>query len=202
MLKSFRALSGIALVVLLGSSDHVWAQSPVVGVVVGANSSVMAGPTVTNESHRLGVAGGAMLGLALSDSIGVESGVIFSQKGASFTEGKDNGKVRINYLDVPVLLKAGSGTDGGRTGVYALVGPVLSFKLGSSATFNGKTDSSWRDADVRGTDISGLVGVGVSVNVVSVSARYTFGLRTIDATKDPNDFKNRTFSFMVGVRLK
>lgn len=202
MFKSRAVLvSVVVLAFIFGGGAVSNAQTLAPGVVLGVNSSILAGPSVKEASRLLGLSVGPSIAVGLTENVGLDAGLLFSQKGFSLVDGKDKAKARINYIDVPVLLRAGAGA-GKSTGVYGLLGPVLSVKMGSSATINGKSDSTWDDTDVKGTDFSGLVGVGVVVRSVEASIRYTFGLRSIDATSDPNDVKNRTFSFLVGVRFK
>jgi hypothetical protein len=124
------------------------AAAQVRGAVVGGVSSAsLTVPEIPFEFIDLGgfdfttgrrttFTGGVLVEVPASRSFTVETGALFSDKGASFKVtipelGSATGQFRFRYLDVPVLAKFGVGQfTGGR--VYLLAGGTLGLKVGAS----------------------------------------------------------------------
>ena len=79
--------------------------------------------------------------------------------------------------------------------------PTLGELLGTGSldAFLGETDDL--DEETESFDFGWTAGVGADMGRVTLDARYTMGLMNIDKTGD-DTIKNRTFSVMVGFRLK
>lgn len=172
-----------------------------IGVLGGLNMSTLAAPLVPAISQLAGASAGASVNVRFNSMVGLEVDALFMQKGAKAFDGRDKSQLRINYIDMPVMLQVGSLDSSGGIGFHALAGPTVSLKIGSTATFNDVVVTSWKDSDVKSVDLGVTLGVGVTFGQFGVSARYTMGLSTIDADTVPDEVKNRTFSALVGYRF-
>lgn len=174
-----------------------------VGIKGGINLSTVAGPSVTTAKQIVGVTGGPFVSGSFSRIVGFQVEALFSQKGAKYVSGVDQWKLRLTYLDLPILIRIGSLGDSGALGAHVFAGPTMSLKLGSSATYNGVNDTSFKNSDITGSDLGVTVGAGGSFGRIVVDARYTLGLRTLDATStSAENVKNRTFTVMAGFRFR
>ena len=205
MLTAFR-VSAIPLVLIVFATvvPNAAAQGSDVGVGVkiGINVATITGPTATKTSQVTGGIGGLFAGGTFTDIVGYQVEALVSQKGATAVDGRDQAKLRITYLDIPLLIRVGTVGAQSSAGVNAFFGPVLSLKMSTSATYNGQTDTSFKDSNVKGNDLGFAIGAAGTFGKFSVDARYTIGMASIDATTNPNDLKNRTFSLMAGYRFK
>jgi len=124
------------------------------------------------------------------------------------------GKVKLSYFEVPLLVKYTFGEKGRKKDdaiqPYVLAGPTIGFKTGAKAT----TSLSGTDMDadlsgtedisdeVSGTDLGLALGGGVAKGFGSakgfVEAQYVFGLKNIEKDSDTST-KNKGFQIRVGV---
>ncbi|MBK9798962.1 MAG: PorT family protein [Bacteroidetes bacterium] len=103
--------------------------------------------------------------------------------GTSFTS-----KTKINFLDIPLLLKLKSG----KSGFYFEIGPKLSYTLAASETVNSSlvyfsSTGGAVKGDFNNALISGVIGVGGRINVVdavTISMGVRFAGTITDATKE------------------
>lgn len=204
-----------AMSVLLGvllCAGAAAAQAPVFGVKGGVNGFTLSGGDGSARSNT-GLAVGAFLSAPIGSIWAVEPDILFSQKGAGFTDGGISGSLTLNYLSVPVLLKLGIPLAGVATvRPYLVAGPEVSFKLGcrvegssGSVTAGVDCDDSafGGELDMKSTDFGGVFGAGIGVPagvaLLTLDARYELGLMSIG--KSGGDAKNRGFTFMLGVGL-
>ncbi|RTQ53437.1 PorT family protein [Hymenobacter gummosus] len=104
-------LTGLALT----TAPSAHAQGIRFGLKAGANYSNLAGDLADEDLYdsKFGVHGGFMVNLALTDDgfLSVQPELLYSQKGYQYNGSqlfgtyKYSGKVRYDYLDVPVLLR-------------------------------------------------------------------------------------------------
>lgn len=181
------------------------AQSPAtIGVKAGVNFAKVKFEDDENSGAKslLGAVGGLFVSKAINDGVGVRVEGLFSQKGVKFEDGNDEGKYKLTYLDVPVLLTFGpSSSTGARFNFFT--GPQISFKLNDKFEVNGVDFSDENDNNVKSTDFAWVLGAGVESGRFTADARYALGLTNISGDSNDSDKpKNRVFSVMVGVKLK
>lgn len=173
------------------------AQAPVfAGIKGGINSATLTGDFDDELKQLLGGVGGVFIGRDVNKNFGLQLEGLFSMRGSKFEE--DDAKIKLNYIDVPVLARFGSETTNG-TRFFAFTGPQASINLKSEVEFMGMTEDI--DEDVENFDFGWVIGAGVEFGKISFDARYTLGLMNIDATND-DTVKNRTFAVMIGYRFK
>ena len=160
------------------------------GLRAGLNVSDFSGDEIPGSQPRLGFTGGAFVNLPVGASgLSVQPEVSYSQKGV---DGDNNNvEYRVDYIEVPILLRYQTVvTDSGlMVGGYA--GPALGFKVSEELAGNAGAI----DTDLfKSTDIGAAFGVTVGAGAFGVDGRYTLGLS--DATNDasPDDLRNGVFS--------
>ena len=192
-------------VVLAGANGSAFAQGPGFGILVGvnfANLKVDAGGPSFNFDSRTGLVGGAFVVLPVASRLAIEPGVFYSTQGAKVSGeafGGGSGTIKLNYLQVPVLVRAG-----------VPLAPAVSLRLFGGPSFGFRQSAKVRaegmeediKEDVESFDAGVVFGAGLDVAHFLVDARYTLGLK--NAGKDPQEgesVKNRVFSIMAGFRF-
>jgi hypothetical protein len=135
---------------------------------------------------------------------------LFTMKGAALASANASATAKLDYLEVPVLLRYDVAV-GGRVRPFAYVGPSASLKTtcdieahGQGGSLNLSCEEAARRFGTPGTsssyvvgDVGGVVGGGIALNVgsriLSVGLRYETGFVGI-ATNDAS--KNRVLSFV------
>lgn len=155
-------------------------------------------PELPNVERRTGFVVGVSFLIATSKPGGYQIEVLLHQKGARNLLRRDD-RLRLTYLEIPVLLhvdvlqrRSGS--------VFLIAGAAPAFNVHASYEDEGVTEDVTRD--IEDFDIGLVVGAGVESGVVSVDARYTWGLRsTFHDGELEGAFRNRTFTVMAGLRF-
>jgi hypothetical protein len=179
------------------------AQNPVsFGVKAGVNMSKFKFEEDDTDDMKslVGAVGGVFISQSINDMFGWSLEGLFSQKGAKFDDGVDEGKYKLTYIDVPFLLMAGPSSSG-NTRFNVFTGPQISFN--TKAEIESEDVTIDVDDEVKSTDFGWVLGVGLSSGRITADARYTLGLSNISEGADEGDkVKNRTFSVMIGIKLK
>lgn len=152
-----------------------------------------------DKKMLMGFAFGGFLTFNLSPTIALQPEVLYSMKGFKVTvEGVDV-DMTLNYLEIPVLLKARFGNSTTRPSLFA--GPALGILLSSKAEASGfsvDTDDLWKTTDF-GIVFGGGVDFPAGQGTMMFDARYTLGLtQTPDSGPVDIDIKNTNISFMLG----
>jgi hypothetical protein len=166
--------------------------------VVGLDSS--------ESTSRLGLAGGAYIGFPITSALTFEPGALFVMKGVELTERNNKGtvKVRINYLDVPLLVRwrIPLGTDFASN---VFTGPSFGVKLSSSAKLDGPNGSLDANVDpaLKSLDVGWAFGLGIVRERFLFEGRFTAGLTDVATTTYPHNdsLKNKTFLLLAGMKL-
>jgi len=177
---------------------------------VGLTLSKWSGDDVEEAKFKPGFTIGAGLNMPLGTGvISLQPEINYIQKGVKFEEGDISDKYTLNYLEVPVLVKA---TFGEGTKFYVNAGPSVAFGLGGKNKWEegneeGESDIKFGDEDEnsddfyieKGTDIGLQLGAGVIVaEKVMIDVRYGLGLTDL---YDNNSVKNNVLQFTVGIPL-
>jgi hypothetical protein len=154
---------------------------------------------------RIGLAVGGHLTLTLGGIVGLQTEVLFTQKGlkAEAPSGIDETfELRTDYIDVPVLLRLGA--TGGK-GLQFLVGPSFNFNTSAKAVLEGAFDDETDIKDeIEDFEIGLVIGVGYYGSRVLVEGRFQEGLTDIAKFTeffDDETYKNRTFLVLFGVQF-
>jgi hypothetical protein len=181
---------------------------------VGANVATLGGGAVgqgigSGESSTESQAGlnlGASLLIPISDNIGIQLGGAYSAKGAETDLGDISASVKLNYIEVPALVKMKI-LSAGSASAHVLLGPALAFlaTCSTKASQFGATislDCDESDIPVKSVDFGAMGGFGVDMEVsdaltLVLDLFYNFGLASI--ATDGADVKNRAFTIQAGV---
>ncbi len=177
----------ITLILLLLSTPFISNAQFKFGAGGGVNLSNLGGSDVSGTDNKLGFNGGFMMEVKLPVKLGFEADVLFSTKGASL-KGHSKG-INLCYIDMPVVMK-----------IY--MAKIISFQLGAqySLLVGAKSLGSDVKDQLEPTDLSAVLGFGIDVLKIHVSARYNYGLTSVDAAG--SDIKNNMLTFSVGFWLK
>ena len=138
---------------------------------------------VDDENVLMGFNIGLFAELPITSSLALQPEVSFSTKGAelqydnAFAQG--TGKFRLNYLEVPLLLKANLTEN-----FNVLFGPYAAFLVDSKIT-NESSDGSYNfednidEDDLNKFDYGLAAGIGFNFESFGIGARYNYGLNTV-----------------------
>ena len=198
----------IVLALIVGSSGMAAAQdAPVaVGVKAGvnfANLNFDADDASVNFDQRKGFVGGLFVVWPANSLVALQSEVLYSQKGAQIEEGGMTAKLKLDYVDIPVLARVSSPASGGAS-FHVFAGPSFAVRVSAKteANFEGEEESEDVDDDVERFDLGLVAGAGLEFGRFVIDGRYTWGLSNIN--KDDEDdvkIKTRVFAVMAGIRF-
>ena len=127
--------------------------------------------------------------------------------GAKLTRtGSPDGKFRLSYLSIPVLLRA-EFQPSDRLSVFGVVGPTFNFLIAAESENEFGDDTDVKDLlnvfDPGVTLGAGLAWEQLPGHQITVELRYGLGLRTVDASEmDADIIRNQSVSLLVGFRFK
>ncbi len=207
----------ILLILSILISTFTFAQStPAFGVRAGISYAGVRGAAVDNLNKLLDFTGGAIkpsnttgffagayTSLPLGGNISLEPALYYSQKGyelngslnlkgVDFLGASAKAKLQLQYIDLPVLLKANF------NGLQLFAGPQFSYlahaDLRTTAgilginLLNNKTDAT---AQFNPWDVAVTGGIGYQLmNGVNLSASYDYGLSKMDANQNIKSYNN------------
>lgn len=197
---------------------------PKVGVTI-ANASIDDNRDYAGQSSLIGLTGGLGINFALTSDefLSVQPEILYAQKGwsAESTGGIPNydGTYRLNYLEIPVLLKINFGGETVRA--YVNAGPSFGYLLGGRINANvnllgligtdidepleftetpDPTRLNQLDANRTefGLNFGGGAGYSFGGRVLFVDVRYNMGLTDYNRAFES---KNRVFAFTIGLQI-
>ena len=146
------------------------------GVRMGVNSTWLAGDMGSNAMAGMTLGGVVGMRVAKEEAIFLESGLYYTERGGKTTDGK----VHLNYLELPVLVKGGFAVGGGVI-LLPYLGPYFSLGVGGSMQSPGDKISSY---DVfKRFDMGFKAGCGVEYSLFYLELGYQFGLHDISKTE-------------------
>lgn len=193
-------------------------------VMVFALTVAAAGTAAAQEGVGFGIKGGVRYPdfstdqLELDNRIGWQAGVFFggNRDGVVGVQAEVNwlrneadvpafgpvpaGTIRVDYLQVPVLLKLNAGTRSSYAfNLYGIVGP--SFEVKVRDEISGFGGPSAVDFGFENVNVGLMFGGGVEISRIILEARYSKGLRSIDKNLDIADVKLNSFAVLAGIRF-
>jgi hypothetical protein len=205
-------LSLAVAILVMGPVAAAAQPTLVAGLKGGVNSSTIDDDQDANLKQLLGGVGGVFVGADITRNFGIVAEGLYSQRGAKgLAPGEEIGDfttdlnihLHINYIDVPVLARVGTTANANGMRFFAFTGPQASFLLSAEAQaeFEGEEASVDVKEYVESLDFGWTLGLGLEAKRILVDARYTMGLRNMNATGE-SVLKNRTFTVMAGYRFK
>lgn len=157
---------------------------------------------LTSWGYRVGLAAGGYVALPLGSRLAIQAEGLFNQKGARVDDDGLVTTLKLDYIEVPVLVKYAV-THGGARSIHVFGGPSVAFKVRSRATasFGGTTVDTDEDENIEKVDVGVAAGAGVDFGKWSIDGRYTFGLSNLTKTEDEVKTRSRAISILAGVRF-
>ena len=189
---------------LLVSAATAQAQGISGGVRAGvnlANLSFSSETEVTDAKNLTGFVAGLFVTVPVNGFVAFQPEVLFSMQGTRFTDAGESAKIKIDYVQTPLLLRF---KPGAKSPIGVLVGPTLGFKNSAKIEIPGAPVgfSDGFEDDIKGFDLGLVTGVAVDLGPLVLDGRYTWGLTNIAKdSEDPGTAKNRVFSATIGIRF-
>jgi outer membrane immunogenic protein len=209
-----RLRQAVLALALCAFATPTFAQGVVVGVKGGVNfASLSFDPEDEDGAEaksRTGFVGGLFVGIPVTPAISVQPEVLFVQAGTKL-EGPEFGgesvAIKLNQVQIPVLLKANLGSGSARG--FVVVGPVFGFKAGKIKFDAGDLEeffddeiideiSDEIDENISSTDVAIAFGGGVNVGPLSIELRYNLGVKNNDTSDSDQSVKTRGFMVLAG----
>ncbi len=170
-------------------------QAPRFGVKAGANYSGFTGDKGIAKDRLWGFHAGvtAQFPLTSDNFFAIQPEVLYSQKGAESKN--DSYKVKVSYIDVPVLAHVNAGP------LYFEAGPQVSFRVAGEIENNGTTLVD--DLDMyKHTSFGYAAGIGLATPLgVSVGVRYNGDFSQLNDNDNAASYKNSVFMLSLGYTL-
>ena len=161
-----------SLLVLGNLTFKSLAQDKKFGIRGGYQTSYLTQDGDKTGSSKSGFYLGAYKDTKVFPFLHVNTGLEYSQMGAS---NLDNGDYTLNYIGVPLALKAKVGP------LYALAGSGFNVKVAEKG--------NPYDSSAKWFDIPAYVGAGFNILFVAVEAKHTWGLTDINNGLSNNGFQ-------------
>jgi Outer membrane protein beta-barrel domain len=219
LLMQLSAIGSVLLLTVLPLVEgraQLEGRSPRFGLTGGMNIATLSGTDGEAKNHTGLVVGGLVV-IPVARNLAFQPEVLFATKGADFGDATVSGGMKLQYVEIPVVLRLDIPASGG-VRPFAYAGPAFSLKTGCA--FEGRAQgvsASISCDDVfgqagepnaitfRAGDVGGLVGGGLAFDVggrvLTIGARYELGFISImsDRTATPSaniSSKNRVLSIL------
>ncbi|SFQ41598.1 porin family protein [Hymenobacter arizonensis] len=181
----------LSLGLLAGVATAAQAQEVRFGLKGGVNYSTITSKDDSDAESKIGLLGGVFANFGLSDLISIQPEVLYSQKGAQMKDMSDV-KVKLNYIDVPVLVKVNAG------GLFFEGGPQVGFLTTAKVT-NGSQSEDFKE-NVKSVDFGYAVGLGYQAESgPMIGLRYNGGISDINKNNNNDSDKSRNSAFQLYV---
>jgi len=180
-----------------GLSSFARAQDLSFGVKAGLNMANLTDESA-GESYKMktGVALGGFAVYGINDNLSIQPELLYTQKGMEWEDPTASAKVKLDYIEIPVLVKYSIESDGSAS-PFIFAGPAISFLV------SAKIDSTDFKEYMKSTDIGLVLGGGVEFESgISIDLRYDMGMTKVwDVEGEDYKDKNIVISLMVGYKL-
>ncbi|MDQ6613047.1 MAG: PorT family protein [Gemmatimonadota bacterium] len=211
-MKLFRLPGSAIVAVALISASSSALQAQRFGITAGATFSSVKTSDDLNLSNRTGSTFGITLQIPAGQTFTLQPELLFINKGAKFNSDAGNGNFKLDYVEIPLLLRYDFSR--GVIGPHIYAGPSAGFSVGctvSGTLTSGATttrDCSSNNFKPKSLDYGITAGAGVDFNLGGIAAtggvRYGIGLADIRSDNSAT-FRNRVhngvLSLYVGVLL-
>ncbi|MHC2991887.1 hypothetical protein OB13_09925 [Pontibacter sp. HJ8] len=186
----------LLLVLAVTTMVAAHAQGPRIGIRAGANYAGFGGSDADNLDRIWGGHAGltANFPVTTDNFFSIQPELLFSMKGAETKD--DVFKVKVNYLDVPVLGRVNAGP------LYFEAGPQVSVRISGDVEQNGTNIQDNLD-DFKRTSLGYAAGVGLSATPLglSIGVRYNGDISKLyDDSSAPN-YRNDVFMLTLGYQF-
>ncbi len=186
-----------SLAILMIISTTAFSQKLHIGFKGGTSINKLSGKSF-KEEFSFGYHLGGFFEVGLGKKFAIQPEILFSQSNvdtsgsfSSVYQFKQLDKVKLNYLNIPILLNFKPAK------ILTLqVGPQFGILTNKSNTLlqNGKEA-------FKGGDFSMLGGVQINISHLTIYGRYVLGLSNINNIDNNEKWKNQSFQLGIGFRL-
>lgn len=182
----------------------LWAEDITGGIKGGLSLANLRGEDVYNNSLKYGGTGGIFMRYTLTDIFAIQPEILFAMKGAKYEAEGIKSQQKINYLEVPVLVRM-TLPNQSKVKPSLLVGPALGILLSNKITNGEEIDIK---DDTKTSDLGVVAGVGIEYllkkGCIILDARYEMGLTSImkETGGEQKDVKNSVFLIMIGYGMQ
>lgn len=153
---------------------------------------------VSASKNKMSINLGGFAEFKFNDFFALQPELLYSRQGYRLKSDGAKTKVRVNYLNIPVLAKLYV-----LDGLSVDLGPQLGFALNAkSKSKSGGTTVKHKITNVNTCDVSFAIGASYEFEEFMMSARYNIGLTNVwdkDVVGENN--KNHVFQLSVGYRF-
>lgn len=178
-----KALAVVLLTIGVTTTIQAQESGASIGIKGGINMSNLYTKDVDDENVLAGFNVGLFAELPITSSLSLQPEVSFTTKGAelnynnAFAQG--TGKFRLNYIEVPVLLKANLTKN-----FNIHFGPYAAFLVDSKITNESQSgtynfEENINKDDLNKFDYGVAAGIGFDFDSFGLGARYNYGLSTV-----------------------
>jgi len=194
----FLLAASAALVALVAAGAPLAGQSvarpaPRFGLMAGVSIASLSGDDTEDLDSRTGFVAGGTLTLPLTALVSFQPELLYAQKGAKASESGFSATIKLDYIEVPLLLRVDVPTTGSTVRPHFYAGPAVAFKARCDLEASGSgidASQSCSDAaaeddgeDVKSVDAGLVLGGGLGFDLgrqrLNVGARYNLGLLNI-----------------------
>jgi hypothetical protein len=194
-MRHFGSFLLFAAVFLSTVQNEVEAQDTF-GGFAGVNFSDIDVDNLSPETleSRTGFMVGGWVGKRLGGILTLRLEGYWTQKGADVVGGAAPTTLKINYIEVPLILRVEIPLIVIKPAIYA--GPAIAFKTSCSVanqTLVVGCDDPGTNFMVKSTDLSGIIGAGIGLGPIVLDVQYDVSFS--DITDDPDqEVKNKTWT--------
>ena len=186
----------ILVAILAMFASPSFAQSFTGGVKAGVNfSKIVFGADEDDEDleRKPGLVVGAFINVPMTDLFSFHPEFLYSMKGGKEDRVGDDIKLKLDFLQFPLLFRANFSA--ATTRAFVVFGPAFGFRTRAAI---GPDD---REVDIKdeteAVEFSGVIGAGVQFGQTIFEVRYDHGFNDFDEN-EPVEAKTRTISVLVG----
>jgi hypothetical protein len=198
-----RTITAVIVLALAFAPGVVSAQGVEIGIKGGATFADM--PTFADDlekegavdmTYRVGLRAGGFVALRIADRLAFQPELLYAQKGLKGTDPSGNQpfSVELDYVDIPLLLRFDL-TPSTRRGWHLLAGPSFNVNV------RARAEEDIRD-DVEDVEVGLVLGVGFHTRQLLLEGRYEEGLTNVLQFGGDDNYRNRAFTALVGVRFR
>lgn len=175
---------------------------------VQAQTEISVGPkfgwNITNISNipasknKMSIHLGGFAEFRFNNFFALQPELLYSRQGYRMKDDGMKGKIRVNYLNIPILAKLYV-----LDGLSVDLGPQLGFALNAKRKIKNDGETVKRKiTNINTCDVSFAIGVSYEYEQFMLSARYNLGLTNVmDKDLVGGNNKNHVFQLSVGYRL-
>lgn len=201
-MRKFMIIAALFAFGVAGAQEAA-AQQNMVGLKAGLVAAELSGD-VEDVSSRAGLGFGGFLQVMVGPNFSIQPEALYLMKGASGSDGAEDVDVKVNYLQVPILVQYHIPAAGVSPRIFA--GPSLAFELGCDVETNGVESScETEEISTKSADFGVVFGAGADIPlggvVVTLDGRYDLGVTNVAEEPEGVEFeiKNRAWEFFAGV---